>query len=464
LSSVRYDFGNMKASVVRWLDSVGIDKAVLFTISSRGVQAGGALFSIFLVSIYLTKAEQGYYFTFGSVLAIQVFFELGLSSIIAQYVAHEVAHVSWDSSTEISGAVDRLSRLSSLLHFFIKWFAVSSVLLFFILLSLGIIFFTKFGKLSDNVSWLYPWIVITFSTSCLLFMSPFMYFLEGLGKVKEVAKIRLLQQALQILILVLSLTGGLRLFSSPLANLLSMIVLPTYLYFSKNKTILENIWKKLSVERVNYRKEIFPMQWRIALSWSSGYFMYQLFNPIIFAHDGPVAAGQMGITLAVLNGILTIALSWINTKIPLYSTLIARNQFSTLDSIFYKTLKQVAVISLLMIGAYVSVVYYLQSTQNSFGSRFLEFIPLLMLSLTTYANLYISSLAIYLRCHKEEPLLQYSLVMAILTGSSTVILGYYYGVIGITAGYSFLTLFVGLVWATIVFNKKRILWHNPISV
>jgi O-antigen/teichoic acid export membrane protein len=454
----------MKASVVRWLDSVGIDKAVLFTISSRGVQAGGALFSIFLVSIYLTKAEQGYYFTFGSVLAIQVFFELGLSSIIAQYVAHEVAHVSWDSSTEISGSVDRLSRLSSLLHFFIKWFAVSSVLLFFILLSLGIIFFTKFGKLSDNVSWLYPWIVITFSTSCLLFMSPFMYFLEGLGKVKEVAKIRLLQQALQILILVLSLTGGLRLFSSPLANLLSMIVLPTYLYFSKNKTILENIWKKLSVERVNYRKEIFPMQWRIALSWSSGYFMYQLFNPIIFAHDGPVAAGQMGITLAVLNGILTIALSWINTKIPLYSTLIARNQFSTLDSIFYKTLKQVAVISLLMIGAYVSVVYYLQSTQNSFGSRFLEFIPLLMLSLTTYANLYISSLAIYLRCHKEEPLLQYSLVMAILTGSSTVILGYYYGVIGITAGYSFLTLFVGLVWATIVFNKKRILWHNPISV
>ena len=461
---MRFDFGNLKARVVGWLDSIGIDKAVLFTISSRGVQAGGTLVSIFLVSIYLTRAEQGYYFTFGSVLAIQVFFELGLSSIIAQYVAHEAAHVNWNSSTEISGSVNRLSRLSSLLHFFIKWFAVSSILLFFILLSLGIIFFSKFGKLTDNVSWLFPWIVITFSTSCLLFMSPFMYFLEGLGKVKEVAKIRLLQQAIQILILVLSLTGGLRLFSSPLANLLSMIVLPTYLYFSKNKTILENIWKKLSIERVKSRKEIFPMQWRIALSWSSGYFMYQLFNPIIFAYDGPAAAGQMGITLVVLNGILTIALSWINTKIPLYSTLIARNQFSTLDAIFYKTLKQVAVISLLMIGAYVSVVYYLQSTQNSFGSRFLEFIPLLMLSLTTYANLYISSLAIYLRSHKEEPLLKYSLVMAILTGSSTVILGYYYGVIGITAGYSFLTLFVGLVWATIVFNKKRILWHSKITV
>lgn len=461
---MRFEYGNLKARVVGWLDSMGIDKAVLFTISSRGVQAGGALFSIFLVSIYLTNAEQGYYFTFGSVLAIQVFFELGLSSIISQYVAHEMAHVSWDSSTEISGSVDRLSRLSSLLHFFVKWFAVSSILLFFILLSLGIIFFTKFGNLSDNVSWLYPWIIITFSTSCLLFMSPFMYFLEGLGKVKEVAKIRLLQQSLQILILVLSLTGGLKLFASPLANLLSMIVLPTYLYFSKNRNILENIWKKLSFERVNYRKEIFPMQWRIALSWSSGYFMYQLFNPIIFAHDGPVAAGQMGITLAVLNGILTIALSWINTKIPLYSTLIARNQFSTLDSFFYKTLKQVALISLVMIGGYVIVVYYLQAIKNPLGSRFLEFTPLLMLSLTTYANLYISSLGIYLRCHKEEPLLRYSLVMALLTASSTIILGYNYGVIGITAGYTFLTLFVGLVWATMVFNKKRILWHDTISM
>ena len=34
-----------------------------------------------------------------------------------------------------------------------------------------------------------------------------------------------------------------------------------------------------------------------------GYFIFQLFNPVLFATEGAVVAGQMGMTLAALNGI-----------------------------------------------------------------------------------------------------------------------------------------------------------------
>jgi O-antigen/teichoic acid export membrane protein len=71
---------------------------------SRVIQGGGGLISIFFIASYLTKQEQGYYYTFGSILAIQVFFELGLSGIITQFVAHEFASLKWKSPIELEGS------------------------------------------------------------------------------------------------------------------------------------------------------------------------------------------------------------------------------------------------------------------------------------------------------------------------------------------------------------------------
>lgn len=50
-------------------------------------------------------------------------------------------------------------------------------------------------------------------------VSPLLAFFEGLGRVKEVAKIRLVQQVVQLsLVLIFSL--GLKLYSSPIATIL----------------------------------------------------------------------------------------------------------------------------------------------------------------------------------------------------------------------------------------------------
>ena len=75
------------------LEKLGIDKAIIFTSSSSILNAFGSVFSVFLVVKFMTNLEQGYYYTFGSIVAIQIFFELGLNTIITQYAAHENAHL-----------------------------------------------------------------------------------------------------------------------------------------------------------------------------------------------------------------------------------------------------------------------------------------------------------------------------------------------------------------------------------
>lgn len=441
------------------LSVIGIDGAIFYTVLARVIQGGGGVISILFIASFLTKVEQGYYYTFGSILAIQIFFELGLSGIITQFVAHELASLKWINDYQLEGSPESMSRLSSLLHFCVKWFVVIAFLLFFILIITGYIFFQKYGKGDSSVNWLLPWIIIAAATSSSLMLTPVLSFLEGLGQVKDVAAIRLIQQCTQIVGLFICLISGLKLYSSPIANVMSLIIPPIFIIYSSNLNRLKFIWMQLKEWKVSYKLEIFPFQWRIALSWISGYFMYQLFNPVIFATEGAVVAGQMGITLAVLNGVLTVSLSWINTKIPLLSSLVAKKDYDMLDHVFYKTIKQATCISFICLLILIGGVAFLKYRALSVGSRFLPLLPLILLSITTFVNQFVAGLAIYLRCHKKEPFLIFSIVMGALTAISTLLFGKIYGVMGIVISYSILTVFVSLIWAVYIFKTKKSAWH-----
>jgi len=58
---------------------MGVDRAIFFTVLTRGWNASAGLVTIFLVSHFLSPVLQGYYYTFYSLIALQVFAELGLT-------------------------------------------------------------------------------------------------------------------------------------------------------------------------------------------------------------------------------------------------------------------------------------------------------------------------------------------------------------------------------------------------
>ena len=80
--------------VVRLARRIGMDGAIAYSSAARVFQAFAGVISIFFIATFLTGEEQGFFYTFGSILAIQTFFELGFTGIMTQYVAHEVVHLN----------------------------------------------------------------------------------------------------------------------------------------------------------------------------------------------------------------------------------------------------------------------------------------------------------------------------------------------------------------------------------
>lgn len=442
---------------------IGIDGAIGYTLIARLLQAMGGVVSLVFIVTFLTTKEQGYYYTFGSILALQIFFELGFSGIIVQYVAHEAAHLTWSSNLDFSGPTKAISRISSLLRFSIKWFAIISLILFIILLIVGFIFFNAYGK-DEDVHWQAPWILLALATSLSALMSPLLAFTEGLGRVKDIAKLRLMQQITQLITLFLFFFLGLKLYAAPLAFMCALFIGFIYFFLTDLKRLLIRFWKKLDLDRIDYKKEIFPFQWKIALSWISGYFIFQLFNPVLFATEGPIVAGQMGMTIAVLNAILSLTLSWMTTKVPVYSDFIATGRYRELDKLFNKTLLQSTIVNFLglvffLISLSLIKTFNLHIFGRYFGDRFLSVFPLICMTIPILINHVISSLATYLRCHKQEPMLVQSIGIGLMSALSTLTIGKYYGVNGIAFGYCIITI-ISLLWTLSIFVSKRKEWHN----
>lgn len=445
-------------------NKIGIDKSIAYSSCARVIQGLSGVVSMFFISTFLSGIEQGFYFTFGSIVALQVFFELGLTGIMTQYVAHEASHLTLSPCLEYSGEFLYKSRLASLTRLCLKWYTILGVSVFVFLLFVGIIYFNKYANSTNYVSWKIPWIIVCIATSLQLFIAPFTSILTGLGFVKETSKISFFQQLFVPASIWVSLCLGLKLYVIGIGYLLSFFIWLFGVYNMRLYLVIVNLLRVNVTYKVNYIKEIFPYQWKIALSWISGYFTFQLFNPVLFATEGAIVAGQMGMTLQALNAISSLSMSWLNTKIPLYSRLISLKDYFHLDSIFNKTLKQMNVVCAVLLVLFLLFVillrlFAIRISGSLLADRFLDICPLILLMLTVYCNQYINSWATYLRCHKKEPFLINSVVVGLLSLISTFYFGYNYGLYGVVIGYCVIKM-ASLPWGYSIFKTKKYEWHK----
>lgn len=455
---------SLKGFGINIANKIGIDKAIAYTSGNGILAAFIGIFSVVLYATCLTKEEQGYYYTFASVLAIQGFFELGFTGIMTQFVAHEHAHLKWETNgIGLDGESKFRSRLASLLHICMKWYSLVAVLFLIALQVAGTFFFEEFGK-DEGVDWKLPWIIISCMSAWSLFTSPLFSFMNGLGLVKDMAKMNFYRTIVNTVVLWGCLLLGLKLYSMAFAAIVSALFVLLFFTTHNFFKILLDIWKTEIQERVSYMKEIFPYQWKIALSWMSGYFIFNFMNPVIFATVGSVAAGQFGMSLNVLNQIRSFAMSWITTKIPLMSRLIEMKEYFDLDKLFRRTVIQEVLVCLALLSGFWLVIFVLRETQFVFGGsvlseRFLEYLPLLLISIPVVLQAVTDNFATYLRCHKQEPFLIYSIVNGIACAASILIFGKIWGLYGITGGYCFLAI-IFFPWAYWIYKTKKIEWHK----
>lgn len=443
---------------------IGIDKSIAYSAGARIFSGVAGILSAFFITTFLTGVEQGFYFTFGSLLSMQIFFELGLTSLMTQFVAHETSHLTLTTEGEYVGNEYNKSRLASLVRFCFNWFFIIAFIVLIFLLVLGFIYFDKFGNKSEEVEWRIPWILVSIATAIKLFQSPFISILSGMGKIKEMSEIVFFQQVILPLSIWGGLAIGLKLYVLGIGYLASVIIWQLYVHIKGFDKVLFKLSKINLTDKVSYIKEIFPLQWKISISWVSGYFISQFFNPVLFATDGPVVAGQMGMTLSALAAIQGVSLSWLNTKVPIYSQLIATGDYKSLDVLFSKTLKQMYLVCISLICAFFALMFILNITQfrvngNVLADRFLDLVPLLLMTLPILSQQFLDSWGTYLRCHKQEPYYILSVVGGISCCVSTLVFGNLYGLYGITIGYCTIKI-LSLPWGYYIYKNKKREWHE----
>lgn len=443
----------------QWLRTfVGVDRPIAFTILARAWSSAAGLITVALIGRFLSPAEQGYYYTFGSLVAVQIVFELGFSFVILQMASHERAHLEIGPDYSIAGDAVAHARLASVIQKSVRWYSVAAILMGAVLMPLGFYFFSTHVQVGQLVSWRLPWCFTAVAATMTFQLDPLLSFFEGCGFVADVARLRLIQAVSGSLLAWAALLTGHGLFA-PSMMVFGVALVALMWLFGRRRLLLGLLTHSPGAHRIRWNEEVWPFQWRIAVSWICGYFIFQLFNPVLFAFKGPVAAGQMGMSLSLAGALQTVAISWISTKSAPFGAMIARKEYVQLDRLFMRAIMQS--VGVCIAGAIVIQVgsVYLEVTKFPLAHRILSPIPLAILLLSTIINVVIFGQAVYLRAHKQEKFLLSSLIGAMLMTISTFVLGRQYGATGMVAGYLFINLLFGLPYSTSIFLKYRREWH-----
>lgn len=440
----------------------GIDRAIFFTALARSWSAMAGVVTVLLIARFLSPAEQGYYYTFFSLVAIQVVFELGFSYVILQMAAHDRHRLTVFGNEGVEGDPVAHARLASMFQKAVRWYTRAAIVMASSLLLIGFRFFSTHTQPGVSVHWMLPWCLDVIAAAVTFQIDPIISFLEGCGWVPQVARMRLTQAVVGSALAWLCLVLHHGLFSPAMLIVGQATVGLYFVLRVHGKLLLHLLRFPVGENAVSWRREIWPLQWRIAVTWASSYFTFQLFNPVIFAYQGPVKAGQMGMSLTICNSVSAVALAWIATKAAPFGTLVATKQIKKLDALFSRTMIQSTILLLTcevgLVGALALVFRFIPRLASRVVS-----LPTFSLLLLTYLLTHIvACMAYYLRAHKQEPFVWYWIWIALISCVSVIWSGKHWGAVGVTVAYFICGGLLRIAAGTYVFFKKRREWHGSL--
>ena len=410
---------------------------------------------IFFVPIFLSENQQGYWYTFGSIAALTTFADLGFTSIMTQYVAHEYTYLKLDKSGKIFiGSEQHIERMSSLYRFIVRWMGTVLSLALAIIFLVGYIMFS--GN-NDGVKWFIPWILYTVSSVYNFSSQVALSFFEGCDQFAITQKIRTFSSIIHCVSTIGFLIAGFGLYALSIPLFLKGILVFLLLkrYFGNS---LAQLRSERSGEKIAWGKEFGPLLSRYGISWAAGYFASQIYNPLTFSLFGASAAGKIGYSLSIIQAIYSISNAWSLISIPKYNMAVEKKEWSHMDYMLKRNLIYSSVIYLIGISA----LYLTQSIPliaDLIWSRVVSGKSMLALCGAYYISIISYAMSTYLRAHKREP---YMLV-SVLSGGISALLTYaftrYMGLEFIFIGLLISNVLV-LPMAIVIWKQFRIKWHT----
>lgn len=434
------------------------DRAALYGVITKVVQGGAGLITAIFILRFFSPAVQGYYYTFANILALQIFLELGISTVISTFAAHEWAKLSLDREGGITGDHRSLSRLKSLTSKVVRWYAYGSLLLFCLLVFVGLWFFDT-GNSVDPVSWKYPWLALCLIASLNFVLTPAWALLSGCGQYLRLNTYRLIETIFRYVVLWSCISMGASLWSAVGALAFSVVAGSIFLLV-RYRRFFRALLERNTDGDFDWFTELAPLQFRIAISWISGYFVFSIFVPAMFYFHGAEDAGRMGMTWALVSGLSGVASTWLQVQAPGFSMMVAKGNFGALDAAGWRTLLIGIMVFLMGVGIILSGLFLLEMYRPELANRFISIWPITLFLVAECLHQISMVQSTYLRAFKQEPFLGVSVVSALVIGTGTLWLTPKFGAYG--PAVSYLTgVTIGLGWGTFIFVRCRKQWTSP---
>lgn len=431
-----------------WIENLikrlAMDRAIAYVLINRAWAALAGPVTLAVVVVTLNPVEQGFYFAFASVLAASVFFELGLGFVILQTASHRSAPLRWEG-TRLTGSIQAQAELGALLRWLCQWFGVMALLFVMVVGAVGQLLFERDAA---GVAWQSAWHLATVLFGLGLLVVALLNFLEGIGQVAQVALVRLFQLLSSTLALWAALVSGWKLGSVAVMHGVSLLVGLTWIVIAHRRQLLA-LWRMPSTMALqrDWRTEIWPMQWRIALSWMAGYLATQSLTLGAFRFFGPQAAGQVGLTMAVLAALTSAALAWTSTKAARFGRLAALQQHAELFASHRAAKSRTLAVGSAGILLMLCLAIILGQLDPHLADRFVPVPWMLALCIGSFAALAISTDALLLRSFRQEPYAWLSLAAGGCVFAGVLLAGWLRSLPIMFSLYAVVFMLVWLLWA-----------------
>ncbi len=442
----------------RW---AGVDRAVFFSNAAQMVRMITGPITMALVIRYLTPEIRRATFTPSPWSGSQRrFFWRWVSRRTSCNPPHEYVRVGEKRPPRRGHwrAIWRArSRLISLGRLAFRYYAIAAAIF---LVAVGIgghIFFTLAAQRDPAhhvVAWQGAWWIITAAAAGSFAINPAWSLLEGCNQMAEVARYRLWSSVGIFAANAAALISGAGIYAAAIGAVANLLISASYLgrcwgaFFRQFREHPQH-------GTVCWRHEIWPFQWRIAVSWMSGYFVFDLINPIAFYFCGAVEAGRLGMSLQLIRMILVISMTWISTKVPKFGMLVAARAWAELDALWRRSTFQMFVMYLLGYGAFLLAVPVVGHWFPKIPERLAPLAVNAWLGGAMVTQVLVGAMSMELRAHKKEPMMWVSVMAAVLSPLLMLLFVRPWGITGEAAGYT-LALWAIFIPACKIYQTKRI--------
>lgn len=407
-----------------------------------------------LIPMFLTELEQGYWYTIGSLSALSTFADLGFGTLVGQFSAHEFSKLRFDKNLRYEGEKNDIERIASLYKYVLKWALCVCLVAYPIIMGAGIAVLNSHG---DMETWIIPWIIYMLAGGLSFIIRISLSFFEGCNLISKIQTNYAISAIALAGVTIGMLVGKCGLYALAIPAVISFLINFVLMFFVFRHAIIQLLKTKVTHNH-HWGRNFLSLIWKYAISWASGYFIFQIYTPLAYMVYDPIMAGKVGITMTLIQACFTIANTFNAMFVPKINIFVANREWGKAEGLCKKGL--LLSMPLYVLGATIIMLGLgLGQGKIALFDRFLPASIAVVLIVAWFLQIPINTIATYGRAHKQEPFLIMSVVGSLFTLGSTMLFMFTLPINYIFVGFA-LSNVVSTGIFIFMYYKQKEKWHQ----